>query len=154
MPDRKVTKDTLVYHGTTKASWAKSEAGTLYLTSSLEEAKKYAEGCGESEWDDDIHVAGVREPALIVLAFNLSDLTALAASNPIQLDPDWGWVEGLEHDLKANGKKLESHPTWEDSLEHVGSFCIEGFDPKFKVLAKEVEHAFEQSVISRPRMGV
>lgn len=133
-------KNYTFYHGTTKKQWQNPENdGTLlYLTVSLSEAESYASEMGESEWDDDIHTEGGLVPELMVLSFSLKELEAL----PITLEPDWGWVTGLEYELKYQGKVMETIPSWQESLEKVGSIAVSGFEESHKLLAKPVTKAF------------
>lgn len=89
----------------------------MYLTNDRDEAVKYAE---ESVHSD--------EEQMIVIEFRMTDLASL----PVEFEPDWGWVDALENDLKNQGKKLEQLPTWQESLAAVGSFCLAGFTDAFK----------------------
>lgn len=133
------SQDLLLYHGTTVASWKNSTSGDLYLTNSAQEALKYAQERGESDWNDDIHEIGVCEPELVVLSFRFSDLTDLMTAKAIQIEPDWGWVAGVEQELKCQGQKLIATPAWSESLTQVGSICISGFSKKHKKLATRVD---------------
>jgi hypothetical protein len=105
----------IVYHGTTEQAWSQKGTRTLYLTREPDEASSYAEHAAES---------GGRG---IVVEFLLKELLNLATKDPgVDFDTDWGWIYGES--------ELGHPPSWEESLEHVGSFSVAGFKHKYKAL--------------------
>lgn len=115
----------MVYHGTTMKRWEQAEPGMLYVVDDRSDAANYAMEAGESDHYDRHQGEMVDDPeiVLIVVEFRLTDLLNLG----LELQPDWGWVEGRATDRSTWG---QPEPTWEDSLRAVGSFCIEGFNHK------------------------
>jgi hypothetical protein len=117
----------IVYHGTTAAQWASTEPGTLYVITDRHDAANYSSEAGESEYyekhgHEDV-IVDDPEIVHIVVEFRLADLVDLG----LEFQPDWGWVEGQSTDRSTWG---QPEPTWEDSLQAVGSFCIADFNHK------------------------
>jgi hypothetical protein len=143
------------YHGTTAKSWRanKKSIRDLYLITSIEDARRYACDAGESEWDDDIHSEGGLVPELIVVTFSIEDIEALAATGKVELQPDWGWVRGVEQEAERTGLPA-STPTWKESMEAVGSLVVSGFSAKHKALGS-IAPAFTAEVDERatPQAG-
>lgn len=129
-----------LYHGTTAARWAEPEAdgAPLYLVNSYSEAEHYATEAGEAEWDEDVHEEGGNMPKVIVLAFPMDEIKALAAAGAVQLEPDWGWVQSEEHEAKIAKEKFVT-PGWEESMAKVGSIAVAGFQEDHKKLGSIVE---------------
>ena len=121
-----------VYHGTCPRLWKKSGAGVgfnLYLVSDRAEAESYANEACKSSRDKPI-----------IVTFTMHGLLALEHGTPsVELDPDWGWVDSYENELKNRGEVLEENPTWQESFEAVGSFCVAGFKDEFKNLGRVEE---------------
>jgi hypothetical protein len=118
------------YHGTTRKEWRKRHEDPSYinLSSSLEDAELYASGAGEAEWED----FGNARP--IVMKISPSALELLLTKPGVELQPDWGWVEGQEHNAKRNGigTFTDADATWQNSLEKCSGIGIGGFRNKFK----------------------
>lgn len=109
----------VVYHGTTQGAWdGNQNAGTMFFTSNREDAVGYA---GEAAKREETSTP-------IVVVFQMDDLTGLE-DHGAELQPDWGWIEGEE---QAAG----SVPTWIESFQNVGSFCIEPFKHEYKCLGE------------------
>ncbi|MDT8924622.1 hypothetical protein RBE51_17585 [Pseudomonas taiwanensis] len=126
----------VLYHGTTRKAWRKSdeEPSYLYLTSSLKEAEHYAQDAGEAEYED----CGRAHP--IVVKISPSELRCLLAKPGVEIQPDWGWVEGMEHDARKNGGTFkDSDATWQNSLTKCCGICLGGFQNSFKKLFKEIK---------------
>jgi hypothetical protein len=124
----------LLYHGTTETRWANpcvDNNGRLYVVVDSKDAENYAAESGESEWDDEIHQEGGFMPKLILVQFQINSLINLAMREfGVELEPDWGWVDSK---ARETGRLPESF-TWEESLKSVGSFCVYGFEEKYKAL--------------------
>lgn len=124
------------YHGTTRKAWRKcnEEPACLYLTSSVKEAEHYAQEAGEVEYED----CGRAHP--IVVKISPSALRGLLAKPGVEIQPDWGWVEGLEHDARKNGGVFkDSDATWQNSLLKCSSISLGGFQNGFKKLFKDIK---------------
>ena len=126
-----VTLDNLptLYHGTTRRQWRKrhGEPSYLNLTSSRVDAENYASEWYESETDD----FGNCHP--MVVQIEPKALVKLLKRPGVQLQPDWGWVEGQEHDAKKNGGVfVEADATWQNSFSKCHAVGIAGFEDKFK----------------------
>lgn len=123
-------KPIAVFHGTTARLWRSSGKKVnfnLYVTADRNDAISYAEEAVHSKRDKPI-----------LVEFQMADLDRLIETGTIEFDPDWGWVTGLEHDLRHQGKKLETLPTWQESLTAVGSFCIDKFSDSLKSFGKVI----------------
>ena len=60
-------------------------------------------------------------------------LVEMAAAGSIVIEPDWGWVTGVEAAARHRGE--ECGPLgWKDSLAACGCVCISGFEDRFKSL--------------------
>ncbi len=121
----------VVYHGTTLDSWEGDEGeGVMYFTSNRADASNYAEEAAVAEHHRngfDSSAETIDETIKpVVVTFNLEDLKKLA-DHGAELQPDWGWLDGHHH---AEGDQ----PTWIESFQHVGSFCIAPFKHEFKAL--------------------
>lgn len=117
------------YHGTTRKEWRKRHEDPSYinLTSSLEDAERYASEAGEAEYED----CGRSHP--MVMKISPSALELLLTKPGVELQPDWGWVEGQEHNAKRNGGTFtDADSTWQNSLEKCNGIGIGGFRNKFK----------------------
>lgn len=117
------------YHGTTRRAWRKRHEDPSYinLTSSLEDAERYAEETGESEYED----CGRSHP--IVMKISPSALELLLTKPGVELQPDWGWVEGQEHASRNGyGTFTDADATWQNSLEKCSGIGVGGFQNKFK----------------------
>jgi hypothetical protein len=124
-----------LYHGTTRASWEAEGRGPLYLTSSRAEAWSYANEAGEAEWDDEVHDEQ-HQPENVVAAFQADQILRMLAAGGIELNPDWGWVDGQNAD-ECKTKTAPTHDfSWFESLSKVGSFCVAGFGPEHKDAAQ------------------
>lgn len=124
------------YHGTTRKAWRKrdEEPSYLYLTSSMKDAEIYAQEAGEAEYED----CGRAHP--MVVKISPSALRGLLTKPGVELQPDWGWVEGLEHDARKNGGTFkDSDATWQNSLVRCSSVSLEGFQNRFKKLFDDVK---------------
>jgi len=125
----------VLYHGTTRKAWRKrdEEPSCLYLTSSLEEAERYAQGAGEAEYED----CGRANP--IVVKISPSAMRNLLAKSGVSIQPDWGWVDGQEHDARKNGGTFkDSDATWQNSLIKCSSISLDGFHNRFKTLFRDI----------------
>lgn len=119
----------VLYHGTTRRQWRQlhCEPSYLNLTSSLTDAKKYADEWKESEIDD----FGDCQP--MVVQIGPGALSKMLQKPGVKLEPDWGWVEGQEYDARRNGGSFtEDDATWQNSLEKCNGVGISGFQAKFK----------------------
>lgn len=108
----------IVYHGTSDLNWNEAISGTLYLTASIEDARNYADEAVVSNFYDvyDDYEEGMEMPSRpIIVQFDLDRLL----KSGLTLEPDWGWAEQLDYT-----------PTWQESLEAVGSFSIPNFSNK------------------------
>jgi hypothetical protein len=130
----------IVYHGTTLEEWDQNRSGTMYFTSSREDAENYAEEAFTSEWYRKHEDGGAADPSIkaIIAQFNLSDLLKLQ-DRGAELQPDWGWNPNHNKDL-----------TWEDSFRAVGSFCIDPFKNDYKKLARVSEIATDTEIDAAP----
>jgi hypothetical protein len=130
------------YHGTTRKAWRKRHEDPSYLnlTSSLEDAERYASESGEAEYED----CGRSHP--VVMKISPSALELLLTKPGVELQPDWGWVEGQEHDArKGFGTFTDADATWQNSLEKCSGIGIGGFRNKFKkAFELAVDLALEQ----------
>lgn len=120
----------LLYHGTTRRQWREKHENPSYLnlTCSLSDAQQYADEWVESETDDygDCHP--------IVVRISPTALIKLLKKPGVTLEPDWGWVEGQEHDAKKNGGAFtDADATWKNSLAKCNGLGIQGFQDKFKM---------------------
>jgi len=121
----------IVYHGTTLNEWEGHDGeGTMFFTSNRADAVIYAEEAAEGEHYRKHEGDEIEDPAIkpIVVEFRLADLKTLEAKGS-EFQPDWGWVDGHKH---AEGEI----PTWVESFQHVGSFCIEPFKHAYKAMGK------------------
>lgn len=109
--DFNMTKNINLYHGTSKHAW-NNTGNILYITSSLQDATNYASEAAMIDEEEGRPV----EPIIILIPTEMPE--------HIILEPDWGWVDGLEHD--ANGAAFKT-PSWEDSLEKCHGICLNGF---------------------------
>jgi hypothetical protein len=128
-PEPAATTLPVFYHGTTRRAWRKRNEDPSYinLTSSLEDAERYAEETGESEYED----CGRSHP--IVMKISPSALELLLTKPGVELQPDWGWVEGQEHASRNGyGTFTDADATWQNSLEKCSGIGIGGFQNKFK----------------------
>jgi len=119
----------VLYHGTTKRQWRTRHGDSSYLnlTSNLQDARNYADEWAESEIDD----YGNCHP--MVVQISPTALVKMLQKPGVTLEPDWGWVEGQEHDAKRNGGAFaEGDATWQNSLEKCSGLGISGFQDKFK----------------------
>lgn len=134
--DENDTMPDIVYHGTTLAGWEHDAGdGTMFFTSNREDAQNYAEEAAVAEHyrngsESDELDASVKP---IIVSFKLEDLKKLEGRGA-ELQPDWGWLDGQQH---AEGDT----PTWVESFQHVGSFCIAPFKHEFKALGS-IANAF------------
>lgn len=100
----------------------------------MKEAELYAQGAGEAEYED----CGRAHP--MVVKISPSALRSLLAKPGVELQPDWGWVEGMEHDASKNGGTFnDSDATWQNSLIKCHSVSLEGFKNRFKKLFKDIK---------------
>ncbi|MBD8615033.1 hypothetical protein IFT69_15135 [Pseudomonas putida] len=119
----------VLYHGTSRRQWRKrhDEPSYLNLTSSFEDAQRYAEEWAESEFED----YGNCHP--MVMRISPAAIENLLNRPGVKLEPDWGWVEGQEHDAKKNsGFFTGADATWQNSLARCHGLGIQGFRDKFK----------------------
>jgi len=129
---------TTMFHGTTRAAWAKQGQGPLYLTASFKDASVYAEEAGEAEWDEDVH-SETNMPQVVVVSISVSHLRMLLSRPGVTIEPDWGWVHGYAAEMVQAGSPLSEHPKWTDSLKKVGSVCLEGFSDEHKAVAEFID---------------
>jgi hypothetical protein len=114
--------DTSLYHGTTQFLWEKDGGDLLYLTSSADEAARYAHSAGEQEYYERYgFTEGGDESVIrhIIVEFRLGDLLD---DSSLTLHPDYGWEGATD--------------SWEDSLKAVGSLAIEGIESAHKNTAQ------------------
>lgn len=119
----------VLYHGTTKRKWRErhDDPSYLNLTSNFDDAMNYADEWVESELEE----FGGCKP--IVVKIEPESLLAMLKKSGVKLEPDWGWVEGQEHDAKRNGGKFsEGDATWQNSLAKCKGLGVSGFENKFK----------------------
>lgn len=142
----------VMYHGTTRRRWNSKGNGvtTLYLTSNRKDAVSYADESASNEAYDHKKVEGV------VVEFQPEVLQKLVADRLVELDPDWGWVDGQEAEARNAGKSF-SEPSWQASLAACYGICLSGFKDEYKSLAAVtpmLQEGIQQKPqgTSRPRM--
>lgn len=113
----------ILYHGTSDTAWARMVDGTLYLVVDRSDAENYAEEAVIADRDPDREEASPHSTAIVV-EFAMSDILTI---DDVEMRPDWGWG-GL-----AQGS------TWQDSLNAVGSLCLQGFGMRHKHLGRIVK---------------
>lgn len=130
MPVQSMLDVSALFHGTTKNNWMKGREGqsTLYLTRSRRDAENYAEETSESEWEED------HTPVQVIAAIGGHQLQTLAEMPGVEIHPDWGWVEGMEHENSQEGVDSKREYTWQESFNACGCVSISGFTDEHKGL--------------------
>lgn len=112
-----------LFHGTSRRAWERNhKAGTLYLSSDLNDAVSYAyEAAARDEGE------GLAPDPIVVVVDDVG--LALLLRKGGQVQPDFGWVEGLanRHDRTA------PLPTWQESLAACHGLCISPVRHRHKV---------------------
>ncbi len=110
-----------LYHGTTLAFWQSNKSDTLYLTTDKRDAENYADEAGTTQHtQQELGDIEQTEIVHIIITFKMDDLLPLQQ----KFQPDWGW------------EYATSQSDWRETLNSIGSFCIEGFPPAMKKLGK------------------
>lgn len=132
--DQTLLSEQTFYHGTTRKLWesaADVEHGGLFVTTNLKDALSYADEAAirEAYDNEECGLDGVR-PDAVVVSLPGADLVKLLDATgerpALEIEPDWGWVDGQESLAKHEGRQFEM-PCWQDSLAACGGFLLSGF---------------------------
>jgi hypothetical protein len=98
----------------------------IYLTTNPRDALNYAEEAGIGEYcrNEEDGVDEMPEPVVVTIPG--SALVQLVLSNSLRIDPDWGWLDGLESDARNRGEEFRE-PDWIESLDGCQAIHVAGF---------------------------
>lgn len=132
--DKNLLSEQTFYHGTTRKMWeaaADVESGGLFVPTNLEDALNYADEAAIREACDNEEsgLNDIRPDAVIVSLpgeelVKLLDATGKRPS--LEIEPDWGWVDGQEGLARHEGRQFEM-PGWKESIAACGGLLLSGF---------------------------
>lgn len=131
--DQTLLSEQTFYHGTTRKLWEATADvdGGLFVTTQVDDALRYADDAAirEAYANEESGLDNVRSEAVVVSlpgAELVKLLDATAARPALEIEPDWGWVDGQESWAKHEGRQFET-PSWRESIAACGGLLLSGF---------------------------
>jgi hypothetical protein len=132
--DLKMLSEQTYYHGTTRKLWDGTEDvehGGLFVTTNLKDALNYADEAAIREaYDNEENGVDDVRPDAVIVSISGAELVKMLEANAtrpaIEIEPDWGLVDGQESLAKYEGRQFEM-PGWQQSLAACGGLLLSGF---------------------------
>ena len=132
--DQILLSEQTFYHGTTRKMWetaADVDHGGLFITPNLKDALSYADEAAIREaYDNEESGLDDVRPDAVVVSLSGAELVKLldatAVRPALEIEPDWGWVDGQESLAKHEGRQFET-PGWQESMAACGGLLLSGF---------------------------